>query len=343
MTSYFLRRFLLIIPTFLGVTALTFLVQFFVPGGPVEQEMMRLRGAGGGGEGGAVGLARTDVEIPASALDDIKRYYGFDKPVHERYYEWFKNVIHLDLGTSWVYKEPVWNMIKARFPISIFFGIIGFLGSYLICVPLGIAKAIRHGSAFDFVSSATVFAGYAIPGWVAGVVLLMLFGGGSFWDVFPLRSWRPMDWEQRDFWGKVAGQAHHAVLPVLCYMIGAFATLTILTKNSLLENLSADYVRTAFAKGLSEKRVIFIHALRNSMIPIATGLGHAFSIVLAGSYLIEKVFTINGMGLLGYESLMKRDFMVSLGILVISSLLLLIGNILSDILYCLFDPRIRFQ
>jgi microcin C transport system permease protein len=176
-----------------------------------------------------------------------------------------------------------------------------------------------------------------------GTVLLVLFGGGSFWEIFPLGSFRPNNWEYLTFFQKVTSQLHHMFLPVLCYMIGQFATLTILTKNALMENLGQDYVRTAFAKGLTEKRVIFVHALRNSLIPTATGLGHVISLILAGSFLIEKVFNIDGMGYLGYTSILQRDYPVALGILVISSLLLLVGNILSDILYVIVDPRIRFE
>jgi microcin C transport system permease protein len=252
-------------------------------------------------------------------------------------------VLHLDLGTSYIYQDPVWDVIKSRFPISIFLGLTGFFLSYLVCVPLGVLKAVRHGSRFDFFSSVIVFLGYAVPGWALGTALLVLFGGGSFWDLFPLGGFRPDNWEYLSLWGKITGQLHHMALPVFCYMVGAFATETILTKNSLMENLGQDYVRTAFAKGLSERRVIFVHALRNSLIPLVTGLGHAISLILAGSFLIERVFNIDGMGYLGYTAILQRDYPVALGILVISSLLMLIGNILSDIIYAVVDPRIRFQ
>jgi microcin C transport system permease protein len=204
-------------------------------------------------------------------------------------------------------------------------------------------KAVKNGSTFDFVSSALVFIGYSIPGFAFGAMMLVLFGGGSFWDVFPLGGFRSSDWELLSSSEKIWDQVQHTFLPVLSYMIGSFATLTILTKNSVIENLSQDYIRTAYSKGLSEKKVIFGHALRNSLIPISTGLGHAISLVLAGSFLIEKVFNINGMGLLGYESIIERDYPVVMGILVISTVLLLIGNILSDILYAIVDPRIRFK
>jgi microcin C transport system permease protein len=192
-------------------------------------------------------------------------------------------------------------------------------------------------------SSALVFIGYSIPGWALGTALLVFLGGGSFWSLFPLGGFRPGNWEYLSLWGKITGQIHHMFLPVVCYMVGSFATDTILTKNSLMENLGQDYVRTAFAKGLTERRVIFVHALRNSLIPIVTGIGHVISLILAGSFLIERVFNIDGMGYLGYQSVLQRDYPVALGILVISSVLLLVGNILSDIIYVIVDPRIRFR
>ena len=246
-------------------------------------------------------------------------------------------------ATPYIYQDPVWDVIKSRFPISIMLGLTGFLLSYLVCVPLGVLKAVKHGSKFDLVSSVLVFMGYAVPGWALGTALLVVFGGGSFWSVFPLGGFRSDNWEYLDLWGKVADQTRHMFLPVLCYMIGGFATLTILTKNSLMENLSQDYIRTAFAKGLPKRRVVFVHALRNSLIPLATGLGHVFSLILAGSFLIERVFNIDGMGYLGYTSILQRDYPVALGILVVSSLLMLIGNIISDIIYAAVDPRIRFR
>jgi microcin C transport system permease protein len=342
MAGYFIRRLLLIIPTFLGITFAVFLVTHFVPGGPVERQLMRYQMAQAGEAGGGGG-GRGGVEIPQEAIEEMKRYYGFDKPPLVRYGIWLWNVLHLDLGRSYIYQDPVWDVIKARFPVSIFLGLTAFVLSYLVCVPLGVLKAVKHGSSFDFGSSFIVFLGYSIPGWALGTLLLVLFGGGSFWDVFPLGGFRPSNWEYLGFFQKVTSQLHHMFLPVFCYIITEFATLTILTKNSLMENLGQDYVRTAFAKGLNERRVVFVHALRNSLIPLATGLGHAISLILAGSFLIEKVFNIDGMGYLGYTSILQRDYPVALGILVISSLLLLIGNILSDIIYVIVDPRIRFR
>jgi microcin C transport system permease protein len=315
----------------------------FVPGGPVERQILQYRMAmmtEGGVSGGAGAFA---VSLPQDAIDEIRRFYGFDKPVHVRYGQWLWNVMRLDLGNSYIYQEPVWDVIKSRFPVSIFLGLTGFLLSYVICIPLGVMKAVRHGTRFDVVSSIVVFLGYSVPGWALGTALLVLFGGGSFWSLFPLGGFRPYNWEFLNLGQKVVAQLHHMFLPVFCYMVGSFATLTILTKNSLMENLGQDYIRTAFAKGLGEYRVIFVHALRNSLIPLATGLGHVFGLVLAGSFLIEKVFNIDGMGYLGYTSILQRDYPVALGILVISSLLMLFGNILSDVIYTAADPRIRFK
>ena len=341
MTAYFIRRFLLIIPTFIGITLVVFAVTNFVPGGPVEREIMRYRAAalteGGGGGGGGT------VTLPEDAIQEIRRYYGFDKPVHVRYVQWLWKALHLDLGNSYVYQDPVWDVIKSRFPVSIFIGLTGFFLSYFICVPLGVLKAVRHGSKFDFLSSAIVFLGYSVPGWALGTALLVLFGGGSFWSVFPLGGFRPDNWQYLSLWGKITQQIYYMFLPVVCYMVSAFATLTILSKNSLMENLGQDYVRTAYAKGVRPNRVIFVHALRNSLIPIVTGLGNAISLILAGSFLIERVFNIDGMGYLGYTSILQRDYPVALGILVIDSVLMLVGNILSDIIYATVDPRVRFQ
>lgn len=343
MTGYFVRRLLLTIPTFLGITLAAFVVMHFVPGGPIERQIMAYKMAIAQEGGGGGSLGQFGTEISPEALEEMKKFYGFDKPIHIRYANWLWNVLHLDLGTSYTYQDPVWDVIRSRFPVSIFLGFTGFFLSYIVCVPLGVMKAIKHGSTFDFLSSFIVFLGYSIPGWALGTALLVLFGGGTFWDVFPLGGFRPDNWEYLGFFEKVAAQIRYMFLPVLCYMVSSFATLTILTKNSLMENLGQDYVRTAFAKGLDERRVVFVHALRNSLIPIATGLGHFFSIILAGSFLIERVFNIDGMGFLGYNAILQRDYPVALGILVISSVLMLIGNIISDVIYVLVDPRIRFR
>jgi microcin C transport system permease protein len=342
MTFYFIRRFLLIIPTFFGITLITFLILQFVPGGPLETALMQMRSGGKTG-GGDVGNTGNTQNIPQEAIEELKKFYGFDKPVYERYVIWVGNLLKFDLGNSYKYNEPVLDVITSRFPVSIYFGLIGFILTYIVCVPLGVYKAVKNGSTFDILSSVFIFIGRAIPGFAFGAMMLVLFGGGSFWDVFPLGGFRSEDWDNLSFFGKIWDQIHHTFLPVLAYMLGSFATLTILTKNSVIENLSQDYVRTAFSKGLSERKVIFGHALRNSLIPITTGLGHGISLILAGSFLIEKVFNINGMGLLGYNSIIDRDYPVVMGILVITTILLLLGNIISDMIYAFVDPRIRFK
>ena len=343
MKAYFIRRFLLIVPTFIGITLLSFVIMHIVPGGPIEQAIQQIRMGGQMGESGSSGGDFISSTLTNDAIEQMRKDYGFDKPILIRYIQWLWNVLRLDLGTSYLYGDPVWLVIKSRLPVSIYFGSIGFFLTYLICIPLGVMKAVKHKQWFDTLSSILVFVGYATPGFALGIVLLVLFGGGSFWDVFPLGGFVSDEFSDFSFWGKVWDLIHHTILPVICYMISSFATLTILMKNSLLDNLNQDYIVTAFAKGLSGRAVVYKHALRNSLIPLATGFGHFISIILAGSFLIEKVFNIDGMGLLGYTSIVDRDYPVALGILVISSLLSLVGNILSDICYVLIDPRIEFR
>ncbi|HDR05465.1 MAG TPA: ABC transporter permease subunit [Candidatus Marinimicrobia bacterium] len=235
--------------------------------------------------------------------------------------------------------------MKPRFKVSLTYGLTGLLLTYLISVPLGIRKALNHGSTFDFVSSVIVFIAYSIPGWALGGVLLVLFGGGSFWDIFPLGGFRsPTEvWMDMTILERVWDQIYHAILPIIAWSIGSFASLTILMKNSLLENLSQDYIRTAFAKGLTEKRVVWFHAIRNSVIPIASNIGQTIGVVIAGSYLIEKVFNIDGFGKMGFQAILDRDYPITLGFLVIVVILRLVGNIISDIALASVDPRIRFK
>ncbi len=342
MTAYFIRRFLLIIPTFIGITIMVFTITRFVPGGPIEriiqqaQQMQSASGAGpaGMGEQGSQPLSESQIE-------QLKKYYGFDKPVLVSYAEWLGKVFTGDLGTSTRYYDPVWDMIKRRIPISLYFGVLTMILVYGVCIPLGLAKAIRHKSLFDNVSSVIVFIGYAIPGWVAGVLLLMVFS--SRWEIFPLGGLTSDLFFEFTLWEKIVDVAWHTVLPLTAYMVGSFTVMTFLMKNTVMDNLASDYVRTAIAKGLPFRKAVFRHALRNSLIPIATHFGNNISIILTGSFLIEKVFNIDGMGLLGYESVVDRDYPVVMGILVISSLLLMIGNILSDICVAIVDPRVQFK
>ena len=249
------------------------------------------------------------------------------------------------LGESSKHNEDVGTLLWDRIHISAFVGITSFILTYLVCIPLGIIKALRHGEKFDVISSALVFIGYAIPNYAFGLIMLLIFSTTSVFDapILPSRGWRPEDWEQLTLFGKFIGQMKHCILPMSCYMVGAFATLTVLMKNSLMENLSQDYVRTAFAKGLSEKRVIMFHAVRNSLIPLATGIGSLIGVVLGGSYLIERTFGIDGIGMLGFNALLDKDYNIMMGFLAITTIIRLIGNLISDLTYAAIDPRIRFK
>jgi microcin C transport system permease protein len=342
-TAYFIRRALLIIPTFLGITVLVFAITRVVPGGPIERMMLQaqqMQGKEGGRSTGAAGESQRQP-LSADQIQVLKAYYGFDKPILVSYGQWLAKVLSGDLGMSTRYYEPVWQMIRSRIPISLYFGLFSMAMVYGVCIPLGISKAVRHKSVYDNVTSIVVFTGYAIPGWVVGVLLLVLLA--SHWEIFPLGGLVSDDFEELTLIHKIGDLLWHTALPLTAYVLGSFSVLTLLMKNSLMDNLSADYVRTAIAKGLSFKQAVFRHALRNSLIPVATTFGDNISVILSGSFLIEKVFNINGMGLLGYESVIDRDYPVVMGILVISSLLFMIGNILSDLCVALVDPRVQFS
>jgi microcin C transport system permease protein len=254
--------------------------------------------------------------------------------------EWLGKVVTLDLGRSSRYNEPVWETIKTRFPVTIFYGLTTLILTYLVCVPLGIAKAIRHNSHFDNVTSGAVFLGYAIPGYVVGIALLVIFASQLNW--LPLGGFVSDDFSQFGVFRKLADIVQHAVLPLLSYMAGSFAVTTFMMKNSLMDNLSAEYVRTAIAKGLTFKQAVRRHALRNSLVPIATSLGGNITLILSGSFLIERIYNLDGFGLLGFESLIERDYPVVMGILVLTSLVFLVANILSDICVAIVDPRVKF-
>lgn len=342
MTAYFIRRLLLVIPTFIGITIMVFVITRFVPGGPIERiiaQAQQMPSIEGGKRAGTV--AEQSQPLSKEQIDELKKYYGFDKPVLVSYFLWLGKVLTGDLGTSTRYYDPVWDMIRDRIPISLYFGVLSLILIYGICIPLGILKAIKHKSSFDNASSVIVFTGYAVPGWVVGVLMLVLFA--SHWEIFPLGGLVSDDFEDFTLMGKVLDMIWHTILPLIAYVMGSFTVMTFLMKNTLMDNLASDYVRTAIAKGLPFRKAIFRHALRNSLIPIATSFGNNISIILMGSFLIETVFNINGMGLLGYESIVERDYPVVMGILVISSLLFMIGNILSDICVAIVDPRVKFE
>ncbi len=342
MTAYFIRRLLLVIPTFIGITIMVFTITRFVPGGPIERiiadtRAMQTSQGGSSKSSGPIG----GQPLSEEQIQKLKEYYGFDKPVLTSYFIWLSKVLQGDLGRSTRYYDPVWDMIKERIPISIYFGILSLIMIYGVCIPLGLAKAVRHKTGFDNITSIIIFMGYAIPGWVAGVLMLVLFS--SNYDVFPLGGLVSELFEDMSWFEKVMDIAWHTILPLFSYVVGSFTVMTLLMKNTLMDNLSADYVRTAIAKGLPFKKAVMNHAMQNSLIPIATSFGNNISIILMGSFLIEKVFNINGMGLLGYESILDRDYPVVMGILVISSLLFMVGNILSDLCVAFVDPRVRFK
>ena len=339
--EYFIRRLLLVIPTFLGITISCFLLCQFVPGGPVEQYMITMRG---------LGSDAPVSNLPSQSISENQRealeaHFGFDQPFPKRYWKWLvTDRMGMTVASYKFSNKSVWELIKERFPVSLTFGITGFLLSYLVCIPLGIAKALRNGSRFDLVSSLVVFIGYAIPAFAFGMLLKMLFCGTSdaFLDVFPIGGFRSEEWESLSFAGRVHDQFMHMFLPVLCYVISSFAVLTLLMKNSLLEQIGQDYIRTVLAKGGTMRRAIWGHAFRNALIPIATGFGEILTVMFAGSVLIEKVFDIPGIGLLSLDAIVGRDYMVFMGILAITALLGLLGRILSDFCYVLIDPRINF-
>ena len=340
MRDYFIKRTLLILPTLFGITIACFIVMQVVPGGPVEQAIQRIKSST---QSGTTGGNSIQSAITAEEIDNIKKYYGFDQPILVRYFRWLGKLLRFDFGTSYVYERPVLQVIASRFPVSLTFGLTGMFLTYLVCIPLGIRKALEHTKPFDNWSSILIFMGYSIPSFVLGLILIVLFGGGSFWDVFPISGVVSDYFEELSLLGKIVDYISHMFLPLLCYTIGGFAGLTLLMKNSLMEQLNQDYVRTALAKGLTYHQAVFRHALRNALIPIVTNIGMIIGVILSGSMLIETIFTIDGMGLLGYESIVNRDYPVALGLIVISSLLVLLGRIISDFCLVMVDPRIKFK
>jgi microcin C transport system permease protein len=336
MATYLIRRLLLMIPTILGITLICFFLIQILPGGPVEQALGKIKAAAA--QSSISGNGVIDLE----EIANIKAYYGFDKPIYERYFIWIGKVFTLDLGMS-NYDEPVWDVISARFPISLFFGLTSFLLTYLICIPLGVIKALKNHSQFDTLSSVLVFSGYVIPGYALGIILLILFGGGTWLDWFPLGGIVSDNFEYLSFWGKTLDFLHHMVLPMICYMLPEFAFLTFLMKNTLLEELNKDYVRMAQLKGHSPRSAAFKHALRNALVPLATRMSEIFTLMFAGALLIEKVFDIDGMGLLYYNAMVSRDYNVVMGVILLSSVMALLGRLFADILYTKVDPRINMR
>ncbi len=339
MLGYIVKRVLLMIPTLLGALTITFVVIQFVPGGPIEQIMAEARTAGGG----EAGLYKAGRDSDAKQIEALKQLYGFDKPAHVRYFEMLGSFLRFDLGNSFLHNKPVWDLIKEKLPVSVSLGLWTFLISYLISLPLGIAKAVREGTRFDTLTTLVVLVGYAIPGFVLGVLLIVLFAGGTYLEWFPLRGLTSDNWDELSWPARIVDYFWHLALPLTCFVIGSFAVTTLLTKNTFVEEMRKQYVLVARAKGLSEKRVLWKHVFRNALIPLVTGFPAAFvGAFFAGSVLIETLFSLDGLGLLGFESVTRRDYPVVLGSLYLFTLIALVVKLVSDLLYVVVDPRVQF-
>ena len=345
--AYVARRLLLVIPTFLGITIVCFTLTRFVPGGPVEMRMMRLKGlaAQGGGEAGGAGASAVGT-VSEDYRRQLEAQYGFDRPLVVQYWDWLVvKKMGMELPSYDYPNKTAWQLIKSRIPISVWFGLASFILTYLICVPLGIAKALKHRQAFDAGSSLVVFIAYAIPSFALAMMLKMFLCGTveGLGDVFPLGGVSSDFDVDPSWWVWFKDRAWHMALPICCYVAGSFAMLTLLMKNSLLDQISADYVRTVIAKGATRSRAIWLHAFRNALIPIATGLGPMIGLLFAGSIIIESIFEIPGMGRLSWDALIGRDYAVFLALLALTASFQLVGNLISDVLYMIIDPRIDFS
>ena len=346
MAAYILKRLLLMIPTLFGVMLLTFAVTQFVPGGPVEQMVSQLRGNTLHSEvtSGTEGLYRGASGLDKERIDELRALYGFDKPAYQRFLIMMKHYLTFDLGQSYFHHQSVMELIISRLPVSVSIGLWTFFITYFTCIPLGIRKAVRDGSTFDVTTSTIVLIGYAIPGFVLGITLLVLFGGGSFLDIFPLRGLVSDNWDSLSWYGKIIDYLWHMVLPITASVVGSFAIMTMLTKNSFLDEIRKQYVLTARAKGVGETSVLYRHVFRNAIIPLITNFPSAFiGAFFTGSLLIETIFSLNGLGLLSYDSVMRRDYPVVLGSLYLFTLISLLAQLITDICYVLVDPRIQFE
>ncbi len=336
MLKYIGRRILLMIPTLLGVLTVTFVIAQFVPGGPVEQVISEMRHRSASG-------ATMTHEISAEQIEQIKRQFGFDKPPLERYLLMLRDYSRFDLGRSFTYGDDVWTVIKSKLPVSVSLGLWSTLLAYLISIPLGIAKAVREGSRFDTGTTVLVLVGFAIPGFVLGVLLIVVFAGGTFLDWFPLRglvsdNWQEMAWPQR-----IADYLWHLTLPLICLTIGNFATLTLLTKNTFLEEIRKQYVLVARAKGMSQQSILYKHIFRNALLPLVTGLPSAVvAAFFSGALLVETLFSLDGIGLLSYDAVMHRDYPIVLGTVYLFTLIGLVIKLVADLLYVVVDPRVEF-
>ena len=333
----------MMIPTLFGITILSFIIINLAPGSPVEQKLQAIRFGGDMGGGGGGGGGRGETGVSQEVIDALNKQYGFDKPLMTRYVIWLKNLSTLDFGDSFKYEEPVTKVIVSKFPVSLMFGVVSFVLVYLICIPLGVVKAIKNGSQFDRITSLLLFLAYSVPSLMLGILLLVFFAGASYFDWFPIGGVYSDNYGDLGVLGKMGDRLHHAVLPLICYMIGSFTFLTMLMKNSMLDVIKLDYVRTAKAKGLGDKVVYMKHALRNALIPIVTGMSGILSVFFSGSIIIETIFNLDGMGLLTFQAVSSRDYNVLMGLIFFQSLLFLIGRLFTDILYVVVDPRIDFS
>ncbi len=356
MTAYILRRLLLIIPTLFGIMLINFIIIQASPGGPIEQQIFKLKhqssevtsrfsGGGQGESSTATSSAYRGAQgVDPELIKELEVMYGFDKPAHERFFKMLGDYLTLDFGNSFYRDRSVIDLIVEKMPVSISLGLWTTLLVYLISIPLGIRKAVLDGSRFDVWSSAVVIIGYAIPGFLFAVLLIVLFSGGTFFSIFPLRGLVSDNWDQLSQFGKILDYFWHIALPVVAMVIGGFATLTMLTKNSFLDEINKQYVMTARAKGLTEKQVLYGHVFRNAMLIVIAGFPSAFvSVLFTSSLLIEVIFSLDGLGLLGFEATVNRDYPVMFGTLFIFSLLGLILNLIGDLMYVLIDPRIDFD
>ncbi|MBD3656120.1 MULTISPECIES: microcin C ABC transporter permease YejB [Marinobacter] len=354
MGGYILRRVALIIPTLIGIMLLNFVIVQAAPGGPVEQLIAEMEGHGGGalaragGGGGAEvstssGDSRGSRGIPEEMLREIEILYGFDKPAHERFFKMLGDYATFNFGDSFFREQSVIELIIDKMPVSISLGLWSTLIIYLISIPLGIRKAVHDGSRFDIWSSSVIVVGYAIPGFLFAILLIVLFAGGSYFDWFPLRGLTSPDFDQMTWYQKIGDYFWHLALPVTANVIGGFATLTLLTKNSFLDEIGKQYVVTARAKGLEERQVLYGHVFRNAMLIVIASLpGVLVALFFTGSLLVEVIFSLDGLGLLGFEAALNRDYPVIFGTLYIFTLMGLLLKLVSDITYVLVDPRIDF-
>ncbi|GGM03834.1 microcin C ABC transporter permease YejB [Pseudooceanicola nanhaiensis] len=364
MGAYILRRLLLVIPTLFGIMVINFTLTQFVPGGPIEQIIAQVQGegdvfqgiSGSGNDAGAIGPGEgigalgSDSKyegargLPPEFIEQLEKEFGFDKPPLERFLNMMWNYMRLDFGESYFSKQGVMELVIDKLPVSISLGLWSTLIAYLVSIPLGIRKAVRDGTRFDTWTSGIIIAAYAIPGFLFAILLLVLFAGGSYWQIFPLRGLTSDNWAELPWYGKILDYFWHITLPVIATTIASFATLTLLTKNSFLDEIKKHYVITARAKGLSESRVLYGHVFRNAMLIVIAGFPAVFvSVFFGASIIIETLFSLDGLGRLGFEATVARDYPVIFGTLFVFSLLGLVVGILSDLMYVFVDPRIDFE